>query len=319
MEGSTYAAAAAAVRGRRADGRPGRRPGRRRRLPRRARAWTASPRTSTRSSERCSTGWPSARGCASRPGRPQPTAAGAVAFVVDGRARPRRRPGARRRGRRRPGRAPLRLAAAPPVRRRPRRPARSFAAYNTLDEVDGAARRARPGARGLRGGGLMDLYQELILEHSKRAAPRRAARAVRRRGAPRQPDLRRRGHAARAPRRHRRRRASSPTCRTTPWAAPSPPRRPRVLTDQVIGRPCAEALASFEAMRDDAHQQGRRTPATRTSSVTASPSQGVSKYPARVKCALLGWTALTDALLPSGALGRAQHTDRRPCRRRRTS
>ena len=29
---------------------------------------------------------------------------------------------------------------------------------------------------------------------------------------------------------------------------------------------------------------------------------GVAKYPARVKCALLGWTALTEALLLSGAL-----------------
>ena len=27
---------------------------------------------------------------------------------------------------------------------------------------------------------------------------------------------------------------------------------------------------------------------------------GVSRYPARVKCALLGWTALTDALARSG-------------------
>ena len=34
--------------------------------------------------------------------------------------------------------------------------------------------------------------------------------------------------------------------------------------------------------------------------MTAWPSSGVSKYPARVKCALLGWTAFTDALARSG-------------------
>ena len=34
---------------------------------------------------------------------------------------------------------------------------------------------------------------------------------------------------------------------------------------------------------------------------------GVAKYPARVKCALLGWTALSEALLPSGTLGRVRH------------
>ena len=48
-------------------------------------------------------------------------------------------------------------------------------------------------------------------------APRRPARAVRRRGAPRQPDLRRRGDPARARRGHRRRRrrrATSPTTRS---------------------------------------------------------------------------------------------------------
>ena len=40
------------------------------------------------------------------------------------------------------------------------------------------------------------MYQEMILDHYQQPAPQRAAGAVRRRGAPRQPDLRRRGHAA---------------------------------------------------------------------------------------------------------------------------
>ena len=85
------------------------------------------------------------------------------------RARPRRRPGPRRRGRRRPGRAPLRLAAAPPVRRRRRRPARRFA---RLQHARRGRRRCStaldrvPAVFGV--ASLMDLYQELILEHSKR-------------------------------------------------------------------------------------------------------------------------------------------------------
>ena len=58
------------------------------------------------------------------------------------------------------------------------------------------------------------------------APPQRgAARALRGGGAPRQPDLRRRGDAARAPRRHGRRTRSSRTCRTTRSAARSARRR----------------------------------------------------------------------------------------------
>ena len=97
--------AAAAVRGRRADGGPGRRAGRRRRLPGRARHGPRSPRTSTRSRRplldglaRASVG---AGGRAGRPPRPRRRR------LLRRRRRPRarRRPGAGRRRRRRPGRA----------------------------------------------------------------------------------------------------------------------------------------------------------------------------------------------------------------------
>ncbi|MFC7593901.1 Fe-S cluster assembly sulfur transfer protein SufU [Terrabacter sp. GCM10028922] len=72
-----------------------------------------------------------------------------------------------------------------------------------------------------------------------------------------------------------------------------------VLAEEVIGHPVAEALETFEAMR-----------AMLTSKGTVKGDEeligdgvafaGVSKYPARVKCALLGWTAFTDALARAG-------------------
>ncbi len=92
--------------------------------------------------------------------------AGAVAFVVDGRARPRRRAGAGRRRGRGAGRAPLRLAVAPPVRRGRVHP-RVLRTVQRGRRRRGAARRARPGARSVRAGDLMDLYAELILDHAK--------------------------------------------------------------------------------------------------------------------------------------------------------
>jgi nitrogen fixation NifU-like protein len=72
-----------------------------------------------------------------------------------------------------------------------------------------------------------------------------------------------------------------------------------MLAEELIGRPVAEALETFDAMR-----------AMLTSKGTIAGDEavigdgvalaGVAKYPARVKCALLGWTALTDALARAG-------------------
>ena len=88
------------------------------------------------------------------------------------RARPRRRAGARRRRGRRPRGAPLRVAAAPRPRGRGDDP-RVLRRPQHVRRRRGAARGSRPRAGHLRdrhreGGELMDLYQELILEHSKR-------------------------------------------------------------------------------------------------------------------------------------------------------
>jgi nitrogen fixation protein NifU and related proteins len=72
-----------------------------------------------------------------------------------------------------------------------------------------------------------------------------------------------------------------------------------VLAEETIGRPVSEALETYEAMRDMLTSRGR---VTGDESVIGDgvALYGVSKYPARVKCALLGWTAFTDALARSG-------------------
>ena len=73
-----------------------------------------------------------------------------------------------------------------------------------------------------------------------------------------------------------------------------------VLHDLVVGQRLREVLATHTAMH-----------AMLTSRGTVSGDEavlgdgvalaGVAKYPARVKCALLGWMALTDALTRAGA------------------
>lgn len=72
-----------------------------------------------------------------------------------------------------------------------------------------------------------------------------------------------------------------------------------VLAEEVIGRPVSQALATFEAMRAMLTSRGQ---VVGDEDVIGDgvAFAGVSKYPARVKCALLGWTALTDALARAG-------------------
>ena len=72
-----------------------------------------------------------------------------------------------------------------------------------------------------------------------------------------------------------------------------------VLAEEVIGHPVGEALETFEAMRDMLTSRGKVL-GDETVIGDGVALSGVSKYPARVKCALLGWTAFTDALARSG-------------------
>ena len=72
-----------------------------------------------------------------------------------------------------------------------------------------------------------------------------------------------------------------------------------ILADEVIGHTVEEALGSFAAMRSMLTSKGADL-GDEDAIGDGVAFAGVSKYPARVKCALLGWTAFTDALARSG-------------------
>jgi nitrogen fixation NifU-like protein len=72
-----------------------------------------------------------------------------------------------------------------------------------------------------------------------------------------------------------------------------------VLAEEVIGRPVSEALHVFDAMKSMLTSKGQLVGDEEVIGDGVA-FVGVSKYPARVKCALLGWTAFTDALARSG-------------------
>jgi nitrogen fixation NifU-like protein len=72
-----------------------------------------------------------------------------------------------------------------------------------------------------------------------------------------------------------------------------------VLADEVIGHSVKEALSSFAAMRKMLTSKGA-DPGDEDEIGDGVAFAGVSKYPARVKCALLGWMAFTDALTQAG-------------------
>ncbi|NLE79716.1 MAG: SUF system NifU family Fe-S cluster assembly protein [Rhodococcus sp.] len=69
-----------------------------------------------------------------------------------------------------------------------------------------------------------------------------------------------------------------------------------VLTDQVIGKPVGEALEIVSAFSE---MVGSRGNVEGDEDVLGDgiAFAGVSKYPARVKCALLGWMAFKDAVV----------------------
>ncbi|GAA4382648.1 Fe-S cluster assembly sulfur transfer protein SufU [Tsukamurella soli] len=68
-----------------------------------------------------------------------------------------------------------------------------------------------------------------------------------------------------------------------------------VLTDQVIGKPVGEALKMLQGYTEMLQSRGR-VEGDEDLIGDGVAFAGVSKYPARVKCALLGWMAFKDAL-----------------------
>ena len=73
-----------------------------------------------------------------------------------------------------------------------------------------------------------------------------------------------------------------------------------VMTDLVIGRSVTEALALHEEFTELMHSRGETEPDEDTLE-DAVAFAGVAKFPARVKCALLGWSAFKDAVAQSAA------------------
>ena len=67
-----------------------------------------------------------------------------------------------------------------------------------------------------------------------------------------------------------------------------------VMTDLVIGRPIEEALEKHEAFLTLMQSKGTMEPDEDVLE-DGIAFAGVSRYPARVKCALLGWMAWKDA------------------------
>ena len=72
-----------------------------------------------------------------------------------------------------------------------------------------------------------------------------------------------------------------------------------VLSTQVTGHSVREALEAYDAMRAMLTSKGA-DPGDEDVIGDGVAFAGVAKYPARVKCALLGWAAFTDALARAG-------------------
>ncbi|MBK7723340.1 MAG: SUF system NifU family Fe-S cluster assembly protein [Austwickia sp.] len=81
-----------------------------------------------------------------------------------------------------------------------------------------------------------------------------------------------------------------------------------ILAQECLGRPVQEVMATYEAMKGMLTSRGQDSGDEEVIGDGVALA-GVAKYPARVKCALLGWAALTDALARAGAdLGKAEET-----------
>jgi len=77
-----------------------------------------------------------------------------------------------------------------------------------------------------------------------------------------------------------------------------------VMTQLVSGEPVTEALHLADLFSELMASRGKGLASEDDEDALgdATAFTGTSKYPARIKCALLGWVALRDALARSGAL-----------------
>ncbi len=79
-----------------------------------------------------------------------------------------------------------------------------------------------------------------------------------------------------------------------------------VLASEVIGHTLGEAMQTYGAMRSMLTSKGQ-DPGDEEVIGDGVAFAGVAKYPARVKCALMPWAAFTDALARSGATLETDH------------
>ncbi|MCG8918510.1 SUF system NifU family Fe-S cluster assembly protein [Actinokineospora sp. PR83] len=77
-----------------------------------------------------------------------------------------------------------------------------------------------------------------------------------------------------------------------------------VLTDLVVGKPVGEAFKKLDAFVELMQGRGKVEPDEDVLE-DGIAFAGVAKYPARVKCALLGWMAFKDAVVRAEGEGRA--------------
>jgi len=77
-----------------------------------------------------------------------------------------------------------------------------------------------------------------------------------------------------------------------------------VLTDLVVGRSVEESMRVLTAFQEMAQGRGQVEPDEEVLGDGVAFA-GVARYPARVKCALLGWMAFKDAVVRSSGAERA--------------
>ena len=82
-----------------------------------------------------------------------------------------------------------------------------------------------------------------------------------------------------------------------------------VLTQQVIGQSVGQALKTTTAFTEMVSSRGN-VEGDEEVLGDGVAFAGVAKYPARVKCALLGWMAFKDALAQASLKGEASEEDR---------
>ena len=83
-----------------------------------------------------------------------------------------------------------------------------------------------------------------------------------------------------------------------------------VMAELVEGQPVRDAEALGETFRELMGARGLGLDETAEDRLgDATAFTGVARYPARIKCALLGWAALRDALIQAGVAGTTHQED----------